>query len=753
MCGIAGWFGPDGGMDADALVAALRHRGPDGHGVWEGEAATLVHTRLAILDLSEAGKQPMVFEEKLKCEIGKQKKEDAAQAGVASLDPFQLSTFNSLLLPSVLVFNGEIFNHAELRDELEAQGESFVGHSDTEVLLRLLVIEGEACLSKLAGMFAFAFWDEEKREALLARDAFGIKPLYYREVGDSLGFASETRVLKQADDQTDATALRDFFLWGSVPEPQTLVAEIRQVPAGCLMRWKNGKVSVERWHGVGAGCSDHGLERDAPATFPTSHSHSSSPLRGSKSTIPSQEDPSTNPFLNSSSDPSYHLRSSALICGSTSSTHPLPPHPICGSGSSSETKPVSQNEERRSQSDATTPLSDSCKFVSIRGSENPSSHLRQSASICGSIPLSRAEVIATTRAALEESMRRHLVSDVPVGIFLSGGIDSTVVLALTRQALGPDADIRTFSIGFDDPAFDESSLARRTAEHFGARHTEWKMTPEEGAAEIPAFLAAADQPSVDGFNTWCVSKLARREGMKVVMSGLGGDEFFAGYGSFQRVPRFHQAYRLLGPLRPLLAAVLDKRPVGSPWRRLAAFLRGGGSWLEAFHAQRGIFTAAEAEQLARALTGKASTTPAFSASRSSIHDPQSTICDPRSLISDFEVTRYMRNQLLRDSDVFSMAHGLELRVPLVDVRLAETLLSLPPAERLRQGKQLLLDTVPEIPEWVRNQAKRGFRFPFQQWMEGQFGELLAEAKQVSPVTLNAWYRTWAVAVAMRFVAR
>lgn len=353
--------------------------------------------------------------------------------------------------------------------------------------------------------------------------------------------------------------------------------------------------------------------------------------------------------------------------------------------------------------------------------------------------------VKVTRAALEESIQRHLVSDVPVGIFLSGGIDSTAILALARQALGPEADLRTFSIGFDDPEFDESSLARRSAEHFGASHTEWRMSAEEGAAEIPGFLAAADQPSIDGFNTWCVSKLARKEGMKVVLSGLGGDEWFAGYGSFQRVPQFHRFYRKLGPLRPLLARLLGTRETGSPWRRLAAFLRGGGTWLEAFHAQRGIFTEEEAVELAEALSGERPGPTNW--------EVPNLRKDSREIVSALEVTRYMRNQLLRDSDVFSMAHGLELRVPLVDVRLAEVLLALRPEDRLQQGKKLLLDAVPEIPEWIRNQPKRGFRFPFQQWMEGQFGELLAEAQEGSPVALNAWYRTWAVAVAMRAVSQ
>ncbi len=614
MCGIAGWMGPDAGWDAEKFRDGLRQRGPDGSGVWWSDGATLVHTRLAIIGLGEAGAQPMGYE---RPETGDRRPS----------------------ITSVLTFNGEIYNFRELRAELEAAGEEFAGDSDTEVLLRLLVREGGQALPKLAGMFAFAFWDEGRGEALLARDAFGIKPLYYRIDGGTLAFASEMRVLRREGDEVDADALRDYFLWGSVPEPATLHRAIRQLPAGHLLRWKDGRATAERWKGE---------------------------------TRPEDGD----------------------------------------------RKPEGKRQETRE-----------------RRRRSAINHQRST--------------IQATRGALVESMRRHLVADVPVGIFLSGGIDSTVVLALAREILGPDADLRTFSIGFDDAEFDESGIARRTAEHFGARHTEWRMTAEEGAAEIPAFLAAVDQPSIDGFNTWCVSKLARREGMKVVLSGLGGDEFFAGYGSFQRVPQFRRLHRGLGPLRPLVAWWLDRRAAGSPWRRLAAFLRGENSWLAAYHAQRGIFTPDEAGQLVNALLGEVAEKPDFS--DVSLSAPRSPLSDC-AMVSHLEVTRYMRNQLLRDSDVFSMAHGLELRVPLVDVRLAETLLALPPEARLRQGKKLLLEAVPEVPEWVWNQPKRGFRFPFQQWMEGRFGDLLAEAKRVSPVELNAWYRTWAVAAVVRSTA-
>jgi asparagine synthase (glutamine-hydrolysing) len=584
MCGIAGWFGRSARCDASALTAALRHRGPDGEGAWydpEGRAG-LIHTRLAILDLSDAGAQPMGYD-----------------------------TIEGRAARSWIVLNGEIFNFRELRAELESQGEIFKGRSDTEVLLRLLELYGKAALGRLAGMFAFAWYDCQSGRGLLARDPFGIKPLYYTERNGGVAFASEVRALRPLIDEASisASAVRDTLLWGSVPEPATLIEGIAEVPAGSYLEWDGATIEVARWHDVRFG-------------------QSAAPL-------------------------------------------------------------------------------------------NP---------------------VAAARAALLESVERHLVSDVPLGIFLSGGVDSTAVLALAREVLGAGAELRTFSIGFDDPAYDESRVARKTADHFGARHTEWRMTPEEGSAEVAGYMAAMDQPSIDGFNTWCVSKMARGEGMKVVLSGLGGDELFAGYGSFQRVPQFERLHRTLGPLRPVAAAALDLAPAGSRWRRAAAFFRGPGTPLAAFHAQRGIFTEPEARELARSLTGTDPGPVDWQAD--DLPDDESD------RVSFLELTRYMRNQLLRDSDVFSMAHGLELRVPFVDARLFDSLAAIPSMIRLAKGKRLLLDAVPEIPPWVREQPKRGFRFPFEEWSRGKFGETLELADAISGIPLVTWYRRWALAVVL-----
>lgn len=233
------------------------------------------------------------------------------------------------------------------------------------------------------------------------------------------------------------------------------------------------------------------------------------------------------------------------------------------------------------------------------------------------------------------------------------------------------------------------------------------------------------------------AKLARRQGIKVVLSGLGADELFGGYKSFTLLPHYLRLYRMSAPVRPLLGAAVRRIPQGSRWRRLASFQNASTTTLTAYHVQRGIFTEEEANGLARVLTGR---------------DPKPVTWhveelpeDPGDCVSYLELTRYMRNQLLRDSDVFSMAHGVELRVPFVDVRLFNSVAAIPSTVRLRRHKRLLLDAVPEVPEWVRNRPKRGFQFPFDEWMEGEFSDLLTTADKTTTVPLVTWYRRWALA--------
>lgn len=600
MCGIAGIIGarlPEAELaaGADRMRLALRNRGPDDTGTFLSSAngVALAHTRLAILDISSAGHQPM-----------------------RSADGRH-----------VIVFNGEIYNHAALRRELEAAGETFVSHSDTEVILAMYRRHGPACVHELEGMFAFCIWDERERTAFLARDPFGIKPLYYHAQAGTLVFASEVRAVLASGlvpRRPCREAVFSYWLYGTVQEPLTVATEVFSLPAGHHLTWHEGRARLRcHW------------------------------------------------------DPQ-----------------------VIGGGITAE------------------------------------------------------DAAAATRAALRESVGRHLVSDVPVGVFLSGGVDSTGVAALARM-MGGEA-LQSFCITFDDPAFSEGDTAARTARQLGIQHHEWKMDAPAGRALLTDFLRAADQPSIDGFNTYCVSRFAHERGLKVVLSGLGGDELFGGYGSFQLVPRLVRAGRWAGlvPVVPGLAGRALEAMAGSPrMSRLGHYLAGRPSAAGAYWCMRGIFTPAEAARLTRQFLGELGPEPASESEDAARHfavPRQPTLEDT---VSYLELTRYMRNQLLRDSDVMSMASSLELRVPFVDRKLFEVLRQIPAATRLAPGKQLLLDAVPEIPDWVAHSPKRGFVFPFEQWIAAEWGGVFQRLKDTSPVPLRTWYQCWCVHALEQCLAR
>lgn len=578
MCGIAGIFSTSiepvrMRASAEAMQLALAHRGPDDAGLWESNSgnAVLAHRRLSIIDLSTAARQPMST-------------------------PDQRFT---------ICFNGEIYNFRELRADLEKGGAHFETTSDTEVILKLYERDGDDCVKQLRGMFAFAIWDDLRREAFLARDPFGIKPLYVHQTATSLAFASELRALTKSKLFTptlNSTAVRRYFETGSVPSPMTLINEAQCLGAGQTLTWSDGRAAAQTYWRIDF---DHA-------------------------------------------------------------------------------KPVVE------------------------------------------------EPVKVTRRALEDSVQHHFVSDVPVGVFLSGGIDSTALLALSNAT--DHRGVNAFCIAVDEPAADESNLARRTAAHFGAKYHEMKLDADLARSVFADFLQHLDQPTIDGLNTFTVSALARQHGMKVVLSGLGGDELFGGYSSFQTIPRMLRWRRML-KLIPGTATVLAH---GKPrHRRMADLVKSKGTVKDAFSALRGIFSQAEAVSLSQWITGGSGRTS--EADESSV--PTSQILDQ---ISFFELTRYMRNQLLRDSDVMSMAHGLELRVPLVDRVLFESIAGIPAAVRLQAGKRLLVDAVPELPQWVTQEKKRGFLFPYQKWLQSGWKSAFDEATHGTPVPLTQWYQLWSV---------
>jgi asparagine synthase (glutamine-hydrolysing) len=615
MCGIAGQFGKVDQAFAAHALCMLGHRGPDATGLWSSQKVLLVNARLVIIEAGGAGHQPMALGRTVEASHG----EGKFWESTASEAP-----------GGVIVFNGEIYNHRELRRELEGEGVFFRGGSDTELILKLFAREGIEGLPRLAGMFAFAFWNEASETGFLVRDPLGIKPLYYRAEPDgAVSFSSEAKVLQRRGDTVDAGALRDFFLWGSINEPSTLSAEVRLLPAGHYLCWERGEVCVRRWA----------------------------------------------------------------------------PEALDGLMTAERLRLAVQSGNPRSYGESVTLL----------------------------------------REALKETVSRHMVSDVPIGFFLSGGSDSTALLSMARSILGPEEDLRTFSIAVDDPMLDESVSAALTARHFGAQHTEWRISSVEFEEEFPAYLASIDQPSIDGFNTWCASRLAAREGIKVVLSGLGGDEIFGGYPSFRRMRQLRRLHRAAGVMRPPLAALISAVAGKTPLSRLADYLRGGGGWLETYHTQRGIFRPSEAAMLAEKLGGTPPPNPDW---RTPLPFPSDM-----NAISFLEISRYMRNQLLRDSDVFSMAHGLELRVPFVDVRFLSRIEQIPQEHRFLPKKKILTDAVGNLPDWVLGQPKRGFSLPFQQWIQESLADRMKHADALSPVPLRTWYQRWAVLVAEECLKR
>lgn len=370
--------------------------------------------------------------------------------------------------------------------------------------------------------------------------------------------------------------------------------------------------------------------------------------------------------------------------------------------------------------------------------------------------ISVSDAIAKTRLALLDSVKHHFISDVPVGVFLSGGIDSTAIVAIARQIQSNDqADkLRTYSIVFNEEQWNEGSLAQQVAKDFDTKHTEYLITADIGKKLLPDFLRSLDQPTIDGFNTFCVSQVASQDKMKVVLSGLGGDEIFGGYGTFQQVPNIvkqREKAAFLNAIAGLVGNSLEKFSNLPKYRRLGAFLTKENSINNAYGLARGVFSDREAYQLVQFYLGHEARDLLqveiinFAKIEDQNHAHFPTTADE---VSYLELSRYMRNQLLGDSDVMSMKWGLELRVPFVDSQLFSEVSTIPAAIRLGKGKQLLKEAIPEIPSYITNRPKRGFTFPFELWMEQEWRDYTMDIKAPPdlPLPRKQWYRRWSLAV-------
>ncbi|WP_017654666.1 asparagine synthase (glutamine-hydrolyzing) [Fortiea contorta] len=356
------------------------------------------------------------------------------------------------------------------------------------------------------------------------------------------------------------------------------------------------------------------------------------------------------------------------------------------------------------------------------------------------ISLLEAQEIA--RAALVDSIKHHFVSDVPVGIFLSGGIDSTAVLALAKQT--QNQQLSTYSIAFEESQFNEGDIAQETAKLFDTKHTEYKITAASAKDLLLQFFTAIDQPSIDGFNTFCVSKVAHDSGIKVVLSGLGGDEVFGGYKSFQKVLQMLAWAKKLHTFPFVSTAIgtgLSQWSSSPQMKRLGDFLQQNPSTHSAYSSFRGIYSHQEASQIIQQYLGEKP-----SAKLSLPTAEIGNFPTPEDEVSFLELSCYMRNQLLRDSDVMSMNWGLELRVPFVDTGLLTAVAPIPSHIRLAVGKKLLTQAVAELPDAVVKRPKKGFSFPFEQWMSNEFGDYFNHINLPNNIPLKPWYRRWSIAI-------
>jgi asparagine synthase (glutamine-hydrolysing) len=592
MCGLAGFLETQGGPEEGlafarlaAMAEAIRHRGPDSEGAWiDGAAGVgLAHRRLAIVELSPAGAQPM------------------------------LSASGRL----VLVFNGEIYNHLDLRLALGADAPAWRGHSDTETLLAAFETWGvEETLRRAIGMFAIALWDRAARTLTLARDRMGEKPLYYgwgRRDGQPpvLLFGSELRALRahpDFDPAVDCGALGLLLRYGYVSGPATIHAGVRRLPPACFVRIEVGR-----------------------------------------------PDPEPVPYWRA----------------------PL---------ETAEAGPVWRDE---------------------------------------------TEAMDGVEAALAQAVAGQMMSDVPIGAFLSGGVDSSLVVALMRRA-GGDAP-RTFCIGFEDPSFDESSHARAVAAHLGARHTEFRLGDADALAVVPTLPELYDEPFADASQvpTALVSRIARGV-VTVALSGDGGDELFAGYPRYQKSARLWRLRaRAGGALSTLAAAGLDAAPA-KLWRAVDA-LRGRGPWdrgetlgqkairladllrardLADFHRR---YVSQWFDPAAVARNGAGAPGP-LDAERPGVG---ALAIDERFMALD--AASYLPEDLMVKVDRAAMAVSLETRAPFLDPRVVAAARRTPFALKRRDGrnKWLLRQILHRhVPRALVDRPKAGFSTPVGAWLRG-----------------------------------
>ena len=590
MCGIVGALQADAiRFDLEAGVARLAHRGPDDNGIWRDGQAALGFTRLSIIDLSPAGHQPM-----------------------QSADGRH-----------VIVFNGEIYNFPALREELIAAGESFRGHSDTEVLLRLFQRDGlEQCLARLRGMFSFAVWDRQEKTLSLARDRLGVKPLVYASTPRGFLFGSEIQSLFALDPELsrapDYQALDHFLTFQYIPAPMSGFAAIRKLPPAHAMVVRQG---------------------EAPRVF----------------------------------------------------------------------RYWNVDLDKRS----TLSFDDACEAI-------------------------REQVLEATRL--------RLVSDVPLGAFLSGGIDSSItVAAMARLGASP---LKTFSIGFEDERFNELPHAREVATHLGTDHHEM-MVKADAVDIMPKMIDHLGEPLADNsvVPTYCVSQFARSQ-VTVALTGDGGDEVFAGYRRFYQIRRAEWLARHgLAPawrgLRRLTVALENRTHPDRPPKRFPATRADESLSMQGLARYKHLlafFSDAEKESALtpalRSAIGSSNTTAYLESHFGGMGK------DVLNRYLSLDMTTYLPEDILFKVDIASMANSLECRSPFLDHKLIEFAATLPGHYKLSASgrhKHILKEAFKEwLPAGFMDRPKKGFSVPLARWLKEDLGNMLRDVL-VDKRVLSPWF--------------
>jgi asparagine synthase (glutamine-hydrolysing) len=577
MCGIGGVVRFDGRSPEPAgvraMVDALRHRGPDDQGMHVEGPVGLAHTRLSVIDLSAAAHQPMRLDEP----------------------------------PLWIVYNGETYNHRDLRRELEARGHRFRSSSDTEVILRAYVEWGEACVTRLNGMFAFAIWNPVEQRLFLARDRLGIKPLYYLVDPDSreLIFGSEIKTIlayRRHAPALDAAALDAYLAFGFVPLSRTPFTGLSKLPPAHTLTARGGTRETRRYWDV-----DFGAAGDR------------------------------------------------------------------------------------------TRIAD-------------------------------AELLQ----ALQDAVSRNLVADVPVGAFLSGGIDSSAVVSFMRRSY--PGSVKTFSVGFEQASYDERRFARLVARHLDTEHHEVVCTARDFRDLWARSVWHADGLAADISNVplYMVAAAARRH-VPVVLSGDGGDELFGGYPIYQ-ADRLAAVYRRVpAPVRAVVGALAARLPASTEKLsldfKLKQFLAGAqlGETARSHFSWRRIFAGPEREQL---LTADLSV-----ASRADIDDRLAALFRTAPAGTDLQrgiyadIKTFLVDSILAKVDAMTMAHGLEARVPLLDHELVELAARIPDRLKLRgmNGKRIFKTVMRgKLPAAVVERKKSPFHPPLAGWLRSDLRETVCE---------------------------